>query len=192
MAVPSSLLDPYRNAELTVDELAEAAAGLLNKLEVRPADGRVAPAPDARGIRYYQTIGIVDHPLRYEGRRAIYGFRHLLQLLAAKQLQQEGQALKLIQQSLSGCPTPVLEQALEAVMSRPGQRPAIETPGPAPVLTFSISPGVTVTVDPTLVSDAEALVHRLAAVTAPSPVASRSHDDKEPARPGPVRSAKEH
>src|SRR5512135_1920463 len=99
MAAAASTLDRYRDAELTLGDLVAAAARLLRRLDVRPDDGRVALEPDARGVRYYQGIGVLDRPTRYDGRRAIYGFRHLLQLLAVKRLQQEGHPLHLIQQS---------------------------------------------------------------------------------------------
>lgn len=179
METPSFFLDRYRNAELTIDELAEAAATLLNRLGVRASDGRVASALDARGIRYYQTIGIVDHPLRYDGRQAVFGFRHLIQLLAAKRLQQEGQALQLIQQSLSGCPTPVLEQALETVLSGPGQpRVRGTAASAAPLMVARLGPGVTVTIDPSLVGDADALVRRLTAAITPEPTASGCRDQR--------------
>src|SRR5437016_1152361 len=45
-------------------------------------DGRVARALDPRTVRYYQTLGILDRPHSYEGHKARYGPRHLLQLLA--------------------------------------------------------------------------------------------------------------
>src|SRR5512139_1332136 len=121
MAAAAFPLDRYRNAELTLEELAAAAARLLRRLDVRPDDGRIAPAPDARGIRYYQTVGVLDRPVRYDGRRAIYGFRHVLQLLVVKRLQQEGHPLHLIQQSLAGRPTDALEQALSAMLGGSGE-----------------------------------------------------------------------
>ncbi len=133
-------------------------------------------------MRYYQTIGVVDRPLRYNGRRAIYGFRHLLQLLAVKRLQEEGHPLQLIQQSLTGCPTPVLEEALEAVLSKPGQGSVPETPGPPPQMIVRISPGVTITIDPALVTDADALVRRLTAAIEGDPMASQRQDEEHAAR----------
>src|SRR5713226_1847207 len=49
-------------------------------------DARVSAAPDARTVRYYTTLGLLDRP-RIENRQARYGERHLLQLPLA-QIQQ--------------------------------------------------------------------------------------------------------
>jgi DNA-binding transcriptional MerR regulator len=209
----AGVLDRYRDAELTLEDLAETAVRLLKRLEVRSDDGRIAPAPDVRSVRYYQTIGVVDRPIRYEGRRAVYGFRHLLQLLAVKQFQQEGHSLHLIQRSLAGCPTPVLEEALGTVLSGlgpppdperaavsrsrhdvlpsrvpsstaertgrlasgPAPKPAapVPTPQPAtptPLIAARVAPGVTVTIDPVLISNPDGVLTRVAAALAP-PVA---------------------
>ncbi len=50
---------------------------------VGPEDQRVRAVPDARTVRYYQSIGLVDRPER-EGREAVYRWRHLLQVVAVK------------------------------------------------------------------------------------------------------------
>jgi DNA-binding transcriptional MerR regulator len=197
MAADASPFDRYRDAELTLDDLVVAAARLLRRLDLRPGDGRVAPAPDARGVRYYQGIGVLDRPLRYDGRRAVYGFRHLLQLLAVKQLQQEGHPLHLIQQSLAGRPTATLEQALgtmltgrESGRSREPQAWAAEPMAalavepvaalagelihaagpraaePAALVAARLAPGVTITVDPSVVANPDALIAHIAATLA--------------------------
>ena len=64
--------------------------------------GRVREVPDARTIRYYTTLGILDRPLEMRGRTAYYGRRHLLQLVAIKRLQAQGMSLTEIQQRLTG------------------------------------------------------------------------------------------
>jgi DNA-binding transcriptional MerR regulator len=178
--------------ELTLEDLVATAARLLRRLDVRPGDGRVSQAPDARGVRYYQGIGVLDRPLRRDGRRAVYGFRHLLQLLAVKRFQQEGHPLHLIQQSLAGCPTAVLERALATVLSglalspEPAMSPAtapVESepqpskaapapePGSAPLVAARLAPGVTITIDPAVVSDPGAVIARVGGILA--------HIDKE-------------
>jgi DNA-binding transcriptional MerR regulator len=108
----------YRSCALSLEELVETAAVLLRRLAVRPEDGRVAAEPDVRGVRYYQTLGIVDKPQRYDGRRAVYGYRHLLQLLAVKRLQQEGHALHQVQQALAGRSTDSLEAGLVSLLQQ--------------------------------------------------------------------------
>lgn len=124
----SNPLARLRHQHLTLDDLVDVAGRLLRQLDVRSDDGRVTAVPDDRGVRYYQTLGLVDKPLRYDGRRAIYGYRHLLQLLAVKQLQQEGNPLHLIQQTLAGRPTEALERGLETMLADPAASPD-EGPG---------------------------------------------------------------
>jgi DNA-binding transcriptional MerR regulator len=48
---------------------------------------RVTEIPTARTIRFYTANGIVDKPARHERGQALYGYRHLLQVLAIKYLQ---------------------------------------------------------------------------------------------------------
>jgi DNA-binding transcriptional MerR regulator len=171
MAADASPLDRYRDAELTLEDLVAAAARLLRRLDLRPGDGRVAAAPDARGVRYYQGIGVLDRPLRYDGRRAVYGFRHLLQCLAVKRLQQEGHPLQLIQQSLAGRPTAALEQALGTMLAGGGTGRGREPQAPAaePVaalIAARLAPGVTITVDSSVVAEPDALIALIAATLA--------------------------
>ena len=66
------------------------------------ADGRVREVPDARAIRWYSTIGLVARPATMRGRTALYGQRHLLQLVAVKRRQAEGRRLAEIQAELAG------------------------------------------------------------------------------------------
>ena len=86
--------------EWTLAELVGRAARALT--DVRAPNGRVTGLPDARMIRWYSTIGIVDKPSGFRGRTALYGHRHLLQLVAVKRLQAEGQPLAEIQARLTG------------------------------------------------------------------------------------------
>ncbi len=53
-------------------------------------------------IRYYTTLGLIDRALEMRGRTALYGPRHLLQLVAIKKLQAKGQALAEVQRTLAG------------------------------------------------------------------------------------------
>jgi len=86
--------------EWTLAELVGRAARAL--ADVRAPNGRVTGLPDARMIRWYSTIGIVDKPSGFRGRTALYGQRHLLQLVAVKRLQAEGRPLAEIQARLAG------------------------------------------------------------------------------------------
>jgi hypothetical protein len=84
----------------TLTELTERAAQALSG--VAAPNGRVRDTPDARAVRWYATVGLVDRPLPVPGRTARYGPRHLLQLVAVKRRQAEGRSLAQIQAELTG------------------------------------------------------------------------------------------
>ncbi len=115
MTTPPEASLPKRDTEFSLAELATTLAAFLARdhgaIEP-PADGRVRAAPDARTIRYYQSLGLVDRPLRYDGRQAVYGYRHLLQAAAVKLLQAQGLSLAQVQSALQGVSTAQLEDAV--------------------------------------------------------------------------------
>ncbi|GIE95000.1 MerR family transcriptional regulator [Paractinoplanes rishiriensis] len=84
--------------EELVERVREALAGeaLAGEYPGAP-NGRVRDVPDRRAIRWYTTIGLVDRPLGMRGRTALYGPRHLQQLVAIKRLQAVGRSLAQIQ-----------------------------------------------------------------------------------------------
>ena len=71
-----------------------------------PYDGqrsaRVRGVPDQRTIRYYTTLGLLDPPAEMRGRTALYGRRHVFQLVAIKRLQSHGLSLSQVQQAMLG------------------------------------------------------------------------------------------
>ena len=80
---------------------------LVEELEYKPeevevSDERIRDVPNARVLRYYQSNGLIGRPLRYDGRRARYGFGHLVQAVAVKVLQREGLSLAQVQEALAG------------------------------------------------------------------------------------------
>jgi MerR HTH family regulatory protein len=81
----------------TLDELVERVREALAGEYPGAPNGRVRDVPDRRAIRWYTTIGLVDRPLGMRGRTALYGPRHLQQLVAIKRRQAEGQSLAQIQ-----------------------------------------------------------------------------------------------
>jgi DNA-binding transcriptional MerR regulator len=86
----------------SLEELSAEVARLLGVLGLIGAaypDLRVSTAPDARTVRYYGTLGLLDRP-RIESRQARYGKRHVLQLLSIKALQAMDMPLAEIQQRL--------------------------------------------------------------------------------------------
>lgn len=152
----SDLWNPTQTG--TLGELVVAAAALLDRIDPTVTDGRVASAVDARTVRYHQGLGLVDKPLRYDGRRAIYGRRHLVQVLAVKLLQSQGYGLARIQEAFGAQPYEAIEGG---VLQALGQPATAAPPALVQRPTFEIAPGVQVTIDPALVADPQALAQRL-------------------------------
>src|SRR3954447_1502268 len=98
------------NPEWTIDELSAAAASALAEGYDGPPNGRVRDVPDRRTIRYYTTLGLIDRPAELRGRTALYGRRHLLQLVSIKRLQARGLALRELQEQLLGLTDAALEK----------------------------------------------------------------------------------
>jgi DNA-binding transcriptional MerR regulator len=94
----------------TLDELGARVALALAENYDGQANGRVREVPDRRTIRYYTTLGLIDRPADMRGRTALYGRRHLLQLVAIKRLQTHGISLAEIQARLVGISTSGLQK----------------------------------------------------------------------------------
>jgi DNA-binding transcriptional MerR regulator len=87
----------------TIAELGErVTAALADGAYEPPSNGQVRAVPDLRTIRYYTSLGLLDRPAAMRGRTALYGHRHLLQLVAVKRLQAEGKSLSEVQTALAG------------------------------------------------------------------------------------------
>ncbi|HEY8556492.1 MAG TPA: MerR family transcriptional regulator [Actinomycetes bacterium] len=112
-----------REPRWTLDELAERVDTALAVDYSGPPSGRVRAVPDRRAIRWYTTIGLIDRPVAHRGRTALYGPRHLLQLVAVKRLQARGLPLVAIQQELAG--------ATDSQLARVARLPEGVAPGPA-------------------------------------------------------------
>jgi DNA-binding transcriptional MerR regulator len=110
----------------TLDELAERVETALAVDYHGQASGRVRAVPDRRAIRWYTTIGLIDRPVAHRGRTALYGPRHLLQLVAVKRLQARGLPLVSIQQELAGA----TDTQLARVARLPGSVAAEVVHGP--------------------------------------------------------------
>ena len=86
-----------------LDELMRRVA-----LALRSSPG--ARPPDARAVRWYASIGLVDRPVGGRGRGARYGVRHLRQLVAVRRLQADGWSLADIQGRLAGADDDTLSE----------------------------------------------------------------------------------
>ena len=148
-------------------------------------NGRVRAIPDRRAIRWYSTIGLVDRPAEMRGRTALYGRRHLLQLVAIKRLQSRGRTLAEIQAELSGATDRTLrtiaalpaehsmtEPSVAAGSPAPEPRPARDrfwtdrpaADGTALVTAIRLADGVTVVLDPTGVPPTHLTAEQLSAL----------------------------
>jgi MerR HTH family regulatory protein len=95
----------------TLQDLVEEVAQQLAALPA-PRNGQVRAVPDDRTVRYYGTIGLLDKPIEMRGRTALYGKKHIAQVVAIKRLQALGRSLAEIQQLW-----PTLDDATLARMS---------------------------------------------------------------------------
>ncbi|WP_433497104.1 MerR family transcriptional regulator [Sphaerimonospora sp. CA-214678] len=135
----------------TIGELAGRAAALL--APPRPGidgtaggDGRVREVPNERLIRWYTTIGLLDPPLARRGRVALYGRRHLLQLVAVKRRQADGLSIAAIQAELAGATDAMLQRIAALPADPPPVTAAPGTIGTAAPATADAMHGTTATV----------------------------------------------
>ena len=117
----------------TLDQLAERVGAALSVGYSGQASGRVREVPDQRAIRYYTTIGLVDRPSSMRARTALYGRRHLLQLVAIKRLQAAGRTLAEVQRELAGATDAQLELVAGVPATVEPLAPAAGEPPPRPV-----------------------------------------------------------
>jgi DNA-binding transcriptional MerR regulator len=104
---------------LTLDELSNEVERELRErhLIADQPDHRVSAKPDARTIRYYTTLGLLDRAT-IRGRQAYYGRRHVLQLCAIKALQLTSLPLSEIQTHLYGMSDTELDTVVGTVATR--------------------------------------------------------------------------
>ncbi|MGH7533783.1 MAG: MerR family transcriptional regulator [Gemmatimonadales bacterium] len=95
-ADPLATLRSYRTlAPWGLQDLAALAGAILEASGVVPLSGAAQARPSARTIRFYLSRHLVDGP-EGRGTAAVYGYRHLLQVLAIKLRQMEGMTLAAI------------------------------------------------------------------------------------------------
>ncbi|MGI9091782.1 MAG: MerR family transcriptional regulator [Gemmatimonadaceae bacterium] len=118
---PVALLRAHaRHAPWNARGLAAHAASLVDAAGIRPTNASARAAPSARSVRFYVSAGLIDRP-EGTGTAATYNYRHLLQLLAVKIRQREGQSLELIKKEVRALTGDVLERrvagSLEPVLA---------------------------------------------------------------------------
>jgi len=93
---PVTLLRAHsRHAPWNARGLAAHATALVDAAGMRPTNTSARATPSARAVRFYVANGLLDHP-EGKGTAATYHYKHLLQLLAIKIRQREGQTLEII------------------------------------------------------------------------------------------------
>ncbi len=148
----------------TLRELIDEVGSQLARNYEATGNGQVRAIPDERSVRYYTSLGLIDRPAAMRGRTALYGRRHLAQLVAIKRLQALDKSLSEIQQTMATIDDATLSRVSGVVLPRTARaRPrasfwrdepkvATATPVPRPddgpfvaAWTLELAPGVTLT-----------------------------------------------
>lgn len=200
----------------TLSELVSEAAAVLRGYAAA-ANGQVKAIPDERAVRYYASLGLLDRPASMRGRTALYGRRHLAQLVAIKRLQAVGKSLHELAAILPALDDDALARASGIQVPRvvppaatrgdfwrgapvaPAAAPVIAAPasttdGPAFAAqqVLALAPGVTLTFTPARDpsdADADALVRAATALVAE--LRRRHLIPPDASRPSPPTTAEE-
>ena len=114
---PVALLRAHaRHAPWNARGLAAHATALVDAAGMRPTNTSARATPSARAIRFYVANGLLDHP-DGKGTAATYHYKHLLQLLAIKIRQREGQTLDVIKRELADVQGDQLEKRVAASLA---------------------------------------------------------------------------
>jgi DNA-binding transcriptional MerR regulator len=116
-----------RHAPWNARGLAAHTTALVDAAGMRPTNASARAALSARGVRFYVANGLLDRP-DGKGTAATYGYRHLLQLLAIKIRQREGQTLDVIKREMAELAGDALERRVAAALA-----PALGAHGPVTV-----------------------------------------------------------
>ena len=114
---PVSLLRAHaRHAPWNARGLAAHVTALVDAAGIRPTNASARAIPSARAVRFYVATGLIDHP-EGRGTAATYHYRHLLQLLAIKIRQREGQTLDAIRRELREFTGDLLEKRVALALA---------------------------------------------------------------------------
>jgi hypothetical protein len=109
-------LREYRTlAPWSLRDLAGMSGAVLEASNVVPLNAAARARPTERTIRYYVTRGLVNPP-EGRGTAAVYGYRHLLQVLAIKLRQMEGATLDALVGEFAGLTGDQVERRVAAVL----------------------------------------------------------------------------
>ena len=114
---PVSLLRAHaRHAPWNARGLAAHVTALVDAAGIRPTNASARAVPSARAVRFYVATGLIDHP-EGRGTAATYHYRHLLQLLAVKIRQREGQTLAGIHREMGELTGDLLERRVAQALA---------------------------------------------------------------------------
>jgi hypothetical protein len=83
---------------VNIEQLCDEVNRILETRRITVSDARTASVVSPRNVRYYRTIGLMEPPIRRDG-RAMYEQVHIDQIVAIKEAQQDGITLEeLIEQ----------------------------------------------------------------------------------------------
>lgn len=157
---------------LRLRNLVDALRRALLSIHLSDLPSRVRELPDERTVRFYTTVGLLAPPLSFDGRRAFYGRRHLLQLLAVKRLQSQRLPIRQIREkirrasgaklsAIANVDSSVMDKALRDAAKDPSlnlwPRPSEDSAVPDPIVNetmpksarcYRISDGIYLTIDP--------------------------------------------
>ncbi|MBX9928991.1 MAG: MerR family transcriptional regulator [Gemmatimonadaceae bacterium] len=144
---PVALLRAHaKHAPWNARGLAAHATALVDAAGMRPTNASARAALSARAVRFYVANGLLDHP-QGKGTAATYHYRHLLQLLAIKTRQREGQTLETIKSELSELTGELLErrvaQSLAPALTAAADKVAArDEESAAPWLRIAVADGI--------------------------------------------------
>jgi DNA-binding transcriptional MerR regulator len=95
-----------------VAELAAVAARVLAESGPVQERGTVSEVPDERTVRYYLAEGLLSAAEEKQGPASVFGYLHLLQLLAVKNLQAQHLPIRKIRELVEGRSERELERLL--------------------------------------------------------------------------------
>jgi DNA-binding transcriptional MerR regulator len=120
----------------TLDQLMREVERVLINQGPAQLNRLVREIPSERTVRFYTTEGLIDEPAGMRGHLALYGRRHLLQLVAIKRLQAEGASLAQIREQQ---PRRLSTRALERLAR--GRAPVARSVGRPEEAVFIQEPG---------------------------------------------------
>lgn len=123
-----------RHAPWNARGLAAHVTALVDAAGIRPTNASARAIPSARAVRFYVATGLVDHP-EGRGTAATYHYRHMLQLLAIKIRQREGQTLDGIRGEMKDLTGDLLEKRVAQSLA-----PALGSAADQSVMTHSDEP----------------------------------------------------